>query len=269
MQTDVLDRDDLPEDVADPPKRAPGRPVGSKTRSGFGKKVVQTRQEFVTDASGNVVSDIGAADDDEEGLPPIFDSKLITQNKITKIRVSRSVPDEGFLGYMSDLENATESAIKDQWGGGTYRLDGVNDSGQIQKTTSRKIAGDPKFESIAAEISWKRSRGIPLTPATVNGEKAMSTADILIMFKQMEAEKAKDIEERDDRNRRLREETEKQRRIDEEATRARLAELDRQRRQEEREHQERMRKSDQDAEDRRRKEDDDRERPRKLDDEER
>jgi hypothetical protein len=262
MSTPAVDdvwADESVEDVSEPPelqqderppqpqkRRGPGRPKGSL---GMGRKVVQTRQEFITDSQGNVI----AADPDATEaveLPPIFDPKSITDYHITKIRVSRTTPDEGFLGYLDDVENATEASIKDIWGGGTYRLDGTNSTGKLLKVTTRKISGDPKFESLAAEITWKRQKGIPLTPA-VTGEKAMSTADVLIMLKQIEAEKHKEMEEREEKNRKAREDAEKQRR------------------QEERDHQERMRRLDIEAAERARKDDDERDRRRKLDDEER
>lgn len=235
---DENDTDDVPR------RRGPGRPKGSGKRT-----VTTTRQEFV-----EPVSDEDENDDGPDDSPPLFDKAALRtdRGRVGKVRITRTSPDEGHLGYMDDPHAVTESSIKDLYGGGTFKIDALTDAGGYIRSITRKIAGDPIFQSAAAEITWRKSKGLPATVAAVaTGKNEMGIGEILALLKTTEEAKTKEADDREAR-----------RRNEEREWKASQALA-------EREHQERMRKLDVEAETARRRDDEDRDRRRKQDEDER
>lgn len=210
-----------------------------------GRKVTQvTKKEFIEDPEED---DSG----DDPDLPGILDLADVESRSVVRIRVIRKDPHEGMLGYLED-PNSSEQEIKEQWGGGTFRLEGINEHGKIVIARSIKLAGDPIFLSPASESQWRKSRGLPLTPSAAPDKGGMSVQEMMMFFREQEKEqRAADSERR-------RAEAE-----DKRAHEAKLAQIsaeaETRRREDERDREERRRADDRERDERRRKDDAERE----------
>lgn len=202
-------------------------------------------------------------DDDDAGMTfaALFDAGPDDGNteKVVRIRVNRADPKEGFLGYIDDME-ATEAAIKDQWGGSTYRLDGVNLRGRIVRVRTIMVAGDPIFVGEAFEANWRRMRGLPKKDAGQSGDQ-LSAREMIELMDAREAALRKELADKEEASRKAREEREAERRRDE-------REWQLQREREQREWDERQRRERDEADRRRRQDDEEREARRRRDNEE-
>lgn len=201
--------------------------------------------------------------DDESEKPQhmtfasLFDAGPDDANEeiVHRVRVHRSEPREGMLGYIDDM-SATEETIKERWGGSTYRLEGLNARGKIVRVRTSVIAGDPIFVSDAFDIQWRKQRGLPPRSQT-NGEQ-VTIKDMLAIIEAKEAALRKEIADKEERDRKDRQEREAERRREEREWQA-------QREREQREFDERRRKEREEAEERRRRDDDEREQRRRRD----
>lgn len=200
------------------------------------------------------------ADDEKERSPltfaALFDPGPEDHNEEVAIRVrcTRADPPEGMLGYIEDMD-ATEKHILDNWGGSTYRLDGLNAKGKIIRVKTLKLAGDPIFVSEAADQQWRKQRGLPPRGAAAG---AMSATDILAMIEQREAKRSAEEKERRDEQRREERDADERRRREE-------REFQAEREKQTREWEDRKRRDDEERDRKRRQEDDDRERRRRED----
>jgi len=198
-------------------------------------------------------------DDESEAFndAPLFE--VDAERKIASVLVMRTDPDEGTLGTMPT--QVTELAIKRRWGGGTFQLQARDERNRPMKGGFRtiQIAGDPIFESKAAQAKWNRQQQIEGGPPASSDaiglkdviallsttEQKASAAAALRLEEQerqhkrelerlrLEAEikaeerKAEEqrreraLEEREERRRREDEERDERRRKDEELTRQR------------------------------------------------
>lgn len=221
------------EDETTPRRR--GRPRGSKTKRRGGRitKETVTRQEFD-----------GAEGEDEEesedGIDrtPLFGSD--GETGIVRIRVTRTDPHEGMLGYLDDPMAATEKDISERWGGSSYLVQAVGATGRIVKSKVVKIAGDPVFAGTMAEAQWRKSRERLLPPAAAAAQGGLSITDLLQLMREQQTEVVRMENERRER----------------EAAADRL-------------HAEKMRQLAEDSDRRRKQDEEERERRRQRDDEER
>lgn len=247
---EIADGDDVepgfePDVELEAPKKRRGRtPRGGRVRT------VVTKQTFVGDEDET---------EDESKAPltfaTLFDPGPEDANNevVIRVRVQRSDPYEGMLGYITDM-NATEDAIKDEWGGSGYRLEGLNARGRIVRVKTLKIAGDPKFVSEAAEIAWRKSKGLP--PRSQQQQpQGPSIQELLSTMDAREDKRRAEERERDEQRRRDEREAEERRRREEREFRMEQEKLrqdaEDRRKREEREWEERK-KRDQDERDRQR-----------------
>lgn len=208
----------------------------TKGRNGRKGKVVQTtRREFIDDD-----------DEDKVQLPGILALADVEEHSIVRLRVWRKDPDEGMLGYLEDV-NSSEEEISQRWGGGQFRVDGLNQSGHIKASRTFRLAGDPIFVSNGARVDYERRKGIPSTTAVVGQPQGMSMQEILAMTQKLDDDRRKAEDER-----RAREAAE--RRDHEERMRRLEVEADDRRRKDERERDEKRRADENEREERRRRE---------------
>jgi hypothetical protein len=214
-----------------------GQTRTTKRSNGRGKKVTQvTKREFIEDESDEDMRKLQ--------LPGMLASSDIEEHSIVRLRVWRKDPDEGMLGYLEDV-NASEEEIMQRWGGGQFRVDGLNQSGAIKAAKTFRLAGAPMFIDPAARVEYERRKGIPSSTAGAAQPGAMSMQDVLTMTRQMDDDRRKAEDER-----RARESAE--RRDHEERMRRLEVEADDRRRKDERERDEKRRADDLEREDRRR-----------------
>lgn len=176
----------------------------------------------------------------------------VNQDIVIKVRVYRTDPNEGILGYIDDME-ATEQTILDRWGGSTYRLDGMNGRGRVVRCRSLKIAGDPIFEGEAAESIYRKSKGLPPKHTLTNVGNSMSPQEIMAM---MEARDKERRQEEKDKTEERKREAEERRKEEREfiLERERLQrEFDERKRKDDEERDRRRREDEREREDRRRK----------------
>ncbi len=230
-----------------------GRKPGRK-KDGPKNRTVITRTEVHEDDDGE------HGDAPVEDFGTLFDSESVKDKGIFKVRVTRKEPDEGLLGYIQN-PLAPEDEITNQWGGGTFLLQGMNTKGVIVKTTTLKIGRDPIFQTMAAESMWRRAKGLPAA-STVAAKPETSLQDTLAMIDAREDKRAREAAERDERHRKDEAERDERRRKDEREFTAKLA-------QEAREWEARKAKDEAEREDRRRKDDLEREERRRRDESER
>lgn len=139
---------------------------------------------------------------------------------VVRVIVERISPDEGLVGYIEDME-ATEAYLKEQWGGSTYRLKGLNAKNKPIRLRTIKIAGDPIFLSEAAEMKYRRAHGLPprMQAPTTTGfspQEFMAMIDAKEEKKKQEDEiKRKEEKEALEERRRYEREAEENRRRDE------------------------------------------------------
>lgn len=215
-------------DTEAPPKfdkRGPGRPR-KYDKAPRGTKKTRTRvllQEEVDDEE----IEAPPLQDDGGNTLPLFPS--IGRNVVKHIRVIRVEPNEGTLGRVSD-PMLNEEKIKALWGGGTFRLQALGADGQIRKVNTVEIAGDPVFQSLAAQRAWEKRNGLPLSPApntNANQQGGLDIKEILAIIQEKEGmrssselqmqERMRQMQiEADERRRRDEDERERRRRIDEE-----------------------------------------------------
>lgn len=236
-----------PETDEEPLQEVQPPPIPPRNKGGRPKKhrvVTTTRQEFVDDMAAT--ADESLADD---SFAPLFDRGIISENSIVKCRVIRRDPDEGTLGYVDD-PTAGDNAIIEQWGGGVFRIEGLNAHGAIKKVRVIKLAGDPIFKSVAAEALWRRSRGLPASAAAPVNPTSNIT-EILTMQQTAEDKRRSEEREHSRAMRQLEIDAEDRRRKDEDdRLRARNAEAE-------------------ERDKRRLRDEEDRDKRRRLDDEER
>ncbi len=205
--------------VGRPPKNPdPNRPAQLKT--GVRKVTEQRRTEYL-EAPGD---DTEIKDEEDQEPIPLFQSDVMTDKSVSRIRVIRKDPAEGLLGYLDDLSTG-EAEISERWGGGTYRLEGITDRGAIKVVRILRLAGDPIFMSIAAESQWRRSRGLP--PAarmgTSENHGGMNMQDLLVFQREQQAELRQAEQERRERERQEQREWDERRRRDDEERERRKA----------------------------------------------
>lgn len=184
--------------------------------------------------------------DDEAPAAPLFDLNADKKSKsIDRISVYRVDPDEGHLGYLP--HDADEKDIKSKWGGGEYRLQAKNNSGQIVKTlSSYRISGDPIFQSDIAEARWMRLNRIP-SRNNANGDGPSSVREVIATLQEQDKARRDEERERREEERRDRLEREEKARAEQRAHEERLAK-------DQAEREERRRRDEEEREDRRRKE---------------
>jgi hypothetical protein len=210
------------EDEAAPPRRRVGRPRGKSTKRRGARvtKETVTRQEF----------DSGDDDDDDEektqqdvaGSAPIFGGE--GETGIIKIRVTRTDPNEGVVGYLDDPTNVTERDILERWGGSTYLVQAIGARNQTLKSKLIKIAGDPIFVGSMAEAQWRKNRERLLPPSATSTQQGLSVTDLLQLMREQQSEAARMENERREREAKAdREHAEKMRTLDAEAERRRKA----------------------------------------------
>lgn len=222
-------------------------------RKGRGGKVTETtitKRELndETGAGGKTLN---------QPLSALFDAGPDDSNDddVVRVRVFRSEPREGYVGYVEDME-ATQETIKERWGGSTYRLEGLNAKGRIARHRSIVIAGDPLFVGEAFDIQWRRAKGLPPKGAAPN--KSLDVGEVIAMMEAREEKLARQMADREEKERRDREERETNRRREEREWQA-------QREREQREWDERRRIAAEEVEKRRRQDDEDREKRRRED----
>lgn len=192
---DHLEDDDIEfgdESPPIPPKRGPGRP---RKNRGVAQETVITKRL------------IDENDEDKEVLfssfENLFDKGADGEHAIVKVRVVRKEPDEGFLGYIEDMEANIEQYLRNRWGGSLYRLEGVRGNGKLGAVRTLKISGDPVFESQQFEQQWRKRNNIrnPNVP-----ENSLSPQELIAMLDEREA-KRRDLEAKaeDERRQRQRE----------------------------------------------------------------
>lgn len=160
--------------------------------------------------------------DDDETTSPLFDRTRDKKSKsIDRISVYRVDPDEGHLGYLAP--DADEKEIRAKWGGGEYRLQGKNSSGQIVQTiTSYKISGDPIFQSDIAAARWERLNKIHQRAGGTEAP-ASSIKEILTTMEERERQRREEERERREEERRDRLEREEKARKEQQAHEEKLA----------------------------------------------
>lgn len=220
-----------------------------KTRGGAparGKKVTEvTKREYVQDPDDE-------KNDEDPELPGLFSTAEVEERSVARIRVIRKDPHEGMLGYIED-PSGSEQEIRDQWGGGLFRLEGLALDGKIVVARTIKLAGDPIFVSATAEAQWRKSRGLaPVGSApTPTDTQGMSMQDMMMFWREQENDRRRSEEER--RERQSRENREYEERV-----RKMELEAEARRRDEDREREERRRKESLELEERRRRDDNER-----------
>jgi hypothetical protein len=197
-------------------------------------------------------------DEDAEALndAPLFE--VSDEKKIASVLVRRMDPDEGTLGTMPP--EITELEIKRRWGGGTFQLQARDERNKPLKGGHRtiQIAGDPLFESKAAQAKWKRQQQIDDAPPAGAGGDAIGLKDIIAILSSTEskatAAAALRFEEQDRQHKReierLRIEGElraEERKADDERRERAQLEREERRRKEDEEREERRRKDDESA----------------------
>lgn len=171
----------------------------TRRKDGVIQETVVTKRELTDD------------DDDDRGssrpmtggqatFATLFATQNDDENAVVRVRVIRSNPNEGMLGYIEDLD-ATELEILERWGGSAYRLEGVDSRGRITKVKSMKLAGDPVFVSRAAENEWKRMRGTGQPEST-----GMDAQAVLQMIEERETRRENERAEKSKAEAREREE---------------------------------------------------------------
>ena len=160
---------------------------------------------------------------DEESGSPLFDRTRDKKSKsIDRISVYRVDPDEGHLGYLPP--DADEKEIRAKWGGGEYRLQAKNASGQIVQTiTSYKISGDPIFQSDIAAARWERLNKIHARSGGGADAPASSIKEILTTMEERERVRREEERERREEERRDRLEREEKARKEQQAHEEKLA----------------------------------------------
>lgn len=236
-----------------PPARTAKAPRGK-----VGRTVVVTKQEFAAEPRQSADATFSAMFDATEDD--------VNHDEVFKIRVFRHEPREGIVGYVDDME-ATESLIKSQWGGSTYRLEGMNVRGRKVRTRMLEIAGEPIFMSEAAEITWRKAKGLPPRQSTTSS--GVDPQAILAQIESREEKRRAEDREREDKRReeeRLRDEAKRkdeQERLDRIAKEERAFKLELENAR--REAEDRRRREDQDRDERRKKDEDEREARRRAD----
>lgn len=167
----------------------------------------------------------GELDDEGSGaVGPIFEAPAIDLAYIL-IRRLEPLVEQGTLGKMDG--SVTELDLKERFGGGKYLLEGRDGINRIVKNCRRtiEIAGDPKFQSRAAEARWLREQGISPVAAPAPFAAGPSFGEIIALMaaqneqarQQMQVEnerRDREQRERDDRHTRERAEAEDRRRTD-------------------------------------------------------
>jgi hypothetical protein len=202
-----------------------------------------------------VEKDDGEQLDDDGESSPLFDLGQDKKSKsIDRISVYRVDPDEGHLGYLG--RDADEKEIKAKYGGGEFRLQAKNSSGQIVKTLSNyKISGDPIFQSNIAEARWLRLNKIHGRAAGGTEAPASTMREILDTMEERERLRREEERERREEERRDRQEREEKARKEqmqhEEKLAREAADREERRRKDEAEREDRRRKEQREDEDRR------------------
>jgi hypothetical protein len=203
-----------------PKRRGPGRP--RKKRRGVARTTTTTTRQEAIEPEDDTGEDQGE-------VSPIFDGD--ETDGIVKIRIERTDPTEGVLGYF-DGAVITEREILERWGGSVYRVQGINSQGRIVKSRQVRIAGDPIFQGAMAEARWKKEKDRLSPPAAAPGAPGLSMTELMALMKEQQAsERQAETERRErekendrafaERMRLANEESERRRRIDEEEREAR------------------------------------------------
>lgn len=128
------------------------------------------------------------AEADDLAISPIFD---LGNAEFSYVTIYRDEPDDGHQGRLPPT--ASEVDIKRKFGGGTYTITARNTQGKPLKGGFRQltIAGDPIFQSQAAERKWKRQQGYEEgKPAAAATSGPMTIGETLLMLEKM-GEKAR------------------------------------------------------------------------------
>lgn len=181
--------------------RASGRGKGKTTTTTVTKQILTAPEEDDKPPEMTFASLFDAGPDD------------LNNEVVVRVRVFRSEPREGHLGYIDDMD-ATETYIKEHWGGSTYKLDGVNARGRIVRARTIVVGGDPVFIGEAFEAQWRKQRGLGPRGSNGNGEQ-MSMKDMLAVIEAREQALRTELAAKEERDRRERTERDESRRRDE------------------------------------------------------
>ena len=135
----------------------------------------------------------GEAEDDGLQDAPLF-SALEGDKRIAHVLVIRQDPDEGTLGKMPPT--VTELDIKRRWGGGTFQLQGRDERNRPMKGAFRTvaIAGDPIFESEAAQAKWNRQHSVDSKPTPASD--AIGVREIFALLSTTESKQKAEADRR-------------------------------------------------------------------------
>lgn len=168
----------------------------TRRKDGLIQETIVTKRELTPDEDDRDSRSSGAG---QTTFSSLFAPANEDENTVVRVRVIRSNPNEGMVGYIEDLD-ATELEILERWGGSAYRLEGVDGRGKIAKVRSMKLAGDPIFVSRAAENEWKRTRG------TSENNTGMDAQAVLQMIEERETRRENERAEKSKAEAREREE---------------------------------------------------------------
>lgn len=224
-------------------RRKPGPKNGSRRRS----QAPVTRRTVTTETVGQ-----GGEDEERpesrhfEGFEGLFPEGVKAGNVVTKVRVTRNDPPDGILGVIHEV-GLDDDFIKEKWGGGVYKLDGLNEGNQIMAKRVFRISGMPKFENPVDERAYYKSKGLQ-PPADAQAPAGLSAQEVIEMLDKREREREEKSIEKWRRERAEEESAEERRRERQREWEAQMEERrerwEREKREEERKAEERRREDD-------------------------
>jgi hypothetical protein len=162
----------------------------------------ETIRETVREVERDPDDDAGDTEDaeDQHLEAPLFSPLMRRAKRIEVVAVRRTEPDSGYLGTMPP--DVTEATLKTRWGGGSYRLEGKNASGQILAGCVRtlKLAGDPIFAGDAEEMEWRRAHGLKAR-AAADAPPTESIKDLIMLLEQRDEKRRAELTEREEKRR--------------------------------------------------------------------
>lgn len=115
---------------------------------------------------------------------PLFSDLAAGSERLDHLVIYRIRPiDEGQLGRLP--ADATEDTIREEHGGGTFKLIGRTENNKPIKKAFKTVvvSGDPVFHSKTSEAKWARMTGQPViaAAAAADANKPMSMMDFLLI----------------------------------------------------------------------------------------
>lgn len=206
------------------------------TKKGSARQELADDNEEIDDETDSETAAIEREKAESLEACPLF-SGAPRRNQIAKIWIERVIPAEGLLGKLDPA--ATEEQILERWGGGEFSISGRATSGALLGKRTVVLAGEPRFQSLLAENSWRRSQGLKakrpedeLAPSGATGE-TIGMKDFLVLMQEMEQKRTLESQEREEKHRRDREENDARRKADDaerEERRRKIAQEDEERR---------------------------------------